>query len=138
MFMSLAARGEGCGGEMVARGLRYSIKGVDKPSGTTRWFGRNLRASGFGVPSVWMKMVRTPLPTPASPGAVAGRARSCTRGREEDVAVGSWVRTVLRGRVHRGAAREVVSVADRVRVASVRDTTRGALEDAMTQFRKLD
>lgn len=43
---------------MVLRGLRYSMKGVGRFSGSTRWLGRNLIASGFGVPSVWMKMVR--------------------------------------------------------------------------------
>lgn len=43
---------------MVERGLRYSMKGVVSCSGSTRWFGRNLRASALGVVSVWMKMVR--------------------------------------------------------------------------------
>jgi len=52
MFMSFAAKGEGYGGAMVARGLRYSMKGVGSVGGTTGWFGRNLRASGFGVFSV--------------------------------------------------------------------------------------
>jgi len=56
--MSWAASGDGCGGEMVERGVRYSMKGVDTFSGRTRWLGRNLRASGLGVFSVWMKIVR--------------------------------------------------------------------------------
>jgi hypothetical protein len=42
----------------VERGLRYSRKGDDIDSGRTRWFGLNLRASAFGVGSVWMNMVR--------------------------------------------------------------------------------
>lgn len=52
---------------MVLRGLRYSINGVGRFSGRMRWLGRNFSASGFGVPSVWMKIVRRPraLGTPA-------------------------------------------------------------------------
>lgn len=61
MFISLAARGEGYGAEIVDRGFIYSMKGVLKSSGTTLWFGMNLRASAFGVFSVWMKIVRTPV-----------------------------------------------------------------------------
>lgn len=34
------------------------MKGAEMPSGNTRWFGRNLRASALGVVSVWMKIVR--------------------------------------------------------------------------------
>lgn len=45
---------------MVSRGDRYSMKGEEMLSGTMRWFGRNFRASGFGVDSVWMKIVRAP------------------------------------------------------------------------------
>jgi hypothetical protein len=65
----------------------YSMNGVDRPSGSTRWLGRNLSASGLGVFSVWMKIVRLP------PAAAAGRRRvdGWWRGwrvgrREEDVA----------------------------------------------------
>jgi hypothetical protein len=68
MFISLAAKGEGCGGEIVDRGFRYSINGVLILSGTMRWLGKNLRASGLGVFSVWMKIVRTLLPGPETPG----------------------------------------------------------------------
>jgi hypothetical protein len=68
MFISWAASGEGWGGAMVERGERYSMKGVARPSGRTRWLGRNLRASGLGVFSVWMKMVRR---------AVRGRSGHC-------------------------------------------------------------
>ena len=60
MLSSFAARGEGYGGEMVERGLRYSMKGAEMFSGRTRWLGMNLRASGLGVFSVWMKIVRMP------------------------------------------------------------------------------
>jgi hypothetical protein len=63
MFISFAARGEGCGGDIVERGFKYSINGVDMSGGMMRWFGRNLSASGFGVLSVWMKIVRAPLGT---------------------------------------------------------------------------
>ena len=52
------ARGEGWGGCSVERGVRYSRNGVGKFSGRIRWLGLNLRASGFGVSSVWMKIVR--------------------------------------------------------------------------------
>lgn len=45
---------------MVERGVIYSIKGVDNPIGRMRWFGTNLSASGFGVFSVCMKMLRVP------------------------------------------------------------------------------
>jgi hypothetical protein len=58
MLSSCAASGEGCGGASVERGLRYSRKGDDIDSGRTRWLGLNLRASAFGVGSVWMNMVR--------------------------------------------------------------------------------
>ncbi len=44
--MSEAARGEGCGGDSVERGERYSTKGAGKDSGSTRWLGRNLSACG--------------------------------------------------------------------------------------------
>lgn len=44
MLSSLAASGEGCGGARVDLGDKYSKKGVEKPSGKTRWLGRNLRA----------------------------------------------------------------------------------------------
>jgi hypothetical protein len=43
---------------MVLRGDMYSMKGVVRVAGRTRWLGRNLRASGLGVGSVWMKIVR--------------------------------------------------------------------------------
>jgi hypothetical protein len=76
--MSLAARGEGYGAEIVERGFRYSTNGVLRLSGTTRWFGRNLRASAFGVLSVWMKILRLP------PTAKFGKRRCRGRiGREE-------------------------------------------------------
>jgi hypothetical protein len=58
MFISWAASGDGCGGAMVDRGFRYSMKGVVRPSGRIRWLGRNLSASALGVLSVWMKMLR--------------------------------------------------------------------------------
>ena len=74
MFKSCAARGDGCGGASVERGERYSINGLERPSGRIRQFGRNLRAysgisyrardsdceptSAFGVFSVCMKMFR--------------------------------------------------------------------------------
>lgn len=44
ILSSLAARGEGCGGARVDLGDKYSKKGVGKPSGKTRWLGRNLSA----------------------------------------------------------------------------------------------
>lgn len=44
ILSSLAASGEGCGGASVDLGDKYSKKGVEKPSGRTRWLGKNLRA----------------------------------------------------------------------------------------------
>lgn len=58
--MRLWARGDGYGGARVDLGLRYSIKGDDSPGGSMGWFGRNLSASGFGVFSVWMKILLLP------------------------------------------------------------------------------
>src|SRR3569833_3945293 len=80
MAMSCAARGDGWGGAMVERGLRCSTKGAAIAAGSTRWLGRNLRASGFGVLSVWMKMVRRPpslllLESSHDEDAAAGRSR---------------------------------------------------------------
>lgn len=40
------------------RGDKYSRNVEGMSSGMTAWFGRNLRASGLGVSSVWMKIVR--------------------------------------------------------------------------------
>ena len=77
-FNNLAARGEGCGGASVERGVKYSRKGEDRFSGSTRVLGLNLsafrslvstcqvgllvisRTSGFGVSSVWMNIVLRP------------------------------------------------------------------------------
>jgi hypothetical protein len=61
MFINCAASGDGCGGARVDRGLRYSRKGDESPGGRIGWFGRNLRASAFGVFSVWMKILRLPV-----------------------------------------------------------------------------
>ena len=44
----------------MERGLRYSRNGLERPGGRMGWLGRNLRASGFGVFSVCMKMLRLP------------------------------------------------------------------------------
>jgi hypothetical protein len=33
MFINFAANGEGCGGAIVDRGFKYSIKGVESPAG---------------------------------------------------------------------------------------------------------
>lgn len=53
------------------------MKGVGISSGRTRWFGINLSASGFGVFSVWMKIVREPR------GANEGAVRDvASTGRE--------------------------------------------------------
>ncbi len=60
IFIKLAANGEGCGGASVERGVRYSMNGDDSPGGSIGWFGRNLRASGFGVFSVCIKIVLQP------------------------------------------------------------------------------
>lgn len=64
---------------MVLRGLRYSMKGVGRFSGRMRWLGRNLSASGLGVPSVWMKIVRRPPRIAGNPGR-----RGCVNGRDTD------------------------------------------------------
>lgn len=45
---------------MVERGFKYSTNGVGNSGGKTGWFGRNLRASGLGVFSVWMNILRVP------------------------------------------------------------------------------
>jgi len=50
---------------MVERGFMYSMKGVANPGGKIGWLGRNLSASGLGVFSVWINMVRLP-PTAAA------------------------------------------------------------------------
>ena len=65
MFINSAASGEGCGGAIVDLGLRYSRNGDDSVDGRIGWLGRNLRASGFGVFSVWIKIVLLP-PTDAA------------------------------------------------------------------------
>lgn len=44
MLRSWAARGDGCGGARVERGLRYSRNGEEMFSGRTRWLGLNFRA----------------------------------------------------------------------------------------------
>lgn len=44
----------------MARGFRYSRNGEDRPGGSIGWFGKNLRASGLGVFSVCMKILRLP------------------------------------------------------------------------------
>lgn len=62
---------------MVDRGLRYSMNGVLRSSGTTRWFGRNLRASALGVFSVCIKMLR--VPPMARFGSTARRERDGRR-----------------------------------------------------------
>jgi len=51
------------------------MKGMVTSGGSTRWFGRNLRASGLGVVSVWMKMLRVPR------GADLGSVEECRLGR---------------------------------------------------------
>lgn len=50
------ARGEGCGGERVERGLRYSMKEEGKSSGRTRLFGLNLTAWGILVLGMEMEL----------------------------------------------------------------------------------
>lgn len=37
------------------------MNGAESDSGMMRWLGMNFRASGLGVFSVWMKIVRAPL-----------------------------------------------------------------------------
>lgn len=94
-------------------------------SGITRWLGINLSASGFGVPSVWMNIVLTPLPAPARPGTVRCGTRAC--GRRPAARVGSLIWLANR-RVHCGAARTGASATGREAAASARDTNLGALE----------
>jgi hypothetical protein len=79
IFIKLAANGEGWGGASVERGVRYSIKGDDNPGGSIGWFGRNLRASGFGVFSVCMKILRLP-PTDGGRSIVEGWCKGCNDG----------------------------------------------------------
>jgi hypothetical protein len=79
IFIKLAANGEGWGGASVERGVRYSIKGDDNPGGSIGWFGRNLRASGFGVFSVCMKILRLP-PTDGGRSIVEGWCKGCNVG----------------------------------------------------------
>lgn len=79
MFIKLAANGEGCGGASVERGVRYSMNGDASPGGSIGWFGRNLRASGFGVFSVCMKMLRLPL-TDGGWSIVDGWCKGCRVG----------------------------------------------------------
>lgn len=62
------------------------MKGAEIPSGMIRWFGRNLRASGLGVFSVWMKIVRAPLGTPLKS---VFEARGLATGRAVDERFGS-------------------------------------------------
>lgn len=76
-----------------------------------------------------MNMVRTPLPIPARLGvAVLTMRCRCASGRKPEEMEGIWDRTVAIERVHRGTAREDVSVTGRVRAANVLDMV---LEDAM-------
>lgn len=70
----------------MLRGLRYSIKVVGMFSGRMRWFGINFSASGFGVPSVWMKMVRFPIAV-GIPGS-SSDCLNCRDGRAEAVSAG--------------------------------------------------
>jgi hypothetical protein len=79
MFIKFAAKGDGYGGASVERGVRYSINGVDNSGGSIGWFGRNLSASGFGVFSVWIKMLRLPL-TDVGRSIVEGWWRGCKVG----------------------------------------------------------
>ena len=51
------------------------MKGVEISGGRMGWLGRNFRASGFGVLSVCMKIVRRPLPI--VPGAAADHSFWC-------------------------------------------------------------
>jgi len=57
----------------------YSIKGDDNPGGSIGWFGRNLRASGFGVFSVCMKILRLP-PRDGGRSIVEGWCKGCNVG----------------------------------------------------------
>jgi hypothetical protein len=79
MFIRFAANGEGYGGASVERGVRYSMNGDDNPGGSIGWFGRNLRASGFGVFSVCMKILRLP-PTDGGRSIVEGWCKGCSMG----------------------------------------------------------
>jgi len=55
------------------------MKGLERPCGRIGWFGRNLRASGLGVFSVCIKMLRVP-PTAASFSILEGRFKGCKVG----------------------------------------------------------
>lgn len=74
---------------MVARGLRYSIKGAAMPSGKTWWLGKNLRASALGVFSVWIKMERRPRPASDQLGWWADE-EPCVRGRLDEEEEEMW------------------------------------------------
>ena len=130
IFMSCAASGDGYGGAMVERGVRYSMKGVDISAGRTRWFGRNLSASGFGVFSVWMKMVRAPRPGLESAGAAA-RARGARLGlclvwRKEDSG------RVLRWRTDRQLGTSVAAGSEfKLELGSLRAIRRTIRDDAI-------
>lgn len=80
IFINSAANGEGCGGAIVDRGLRYSRKGDDNVVGSIGWLGRNLRASGFGVFSVWINIVRLPPTDAAGWSKLVGWWRGCNEG----------------------------------------------------------
>ena len=80
IFISCAASGDGCGGARVDLGFIYSMNGDESPGGRIGWFGRNLRASGFGVFSVWMKMLRLPL-TEGGFTIIEGWCKGCKVGR---------------------------------------------------------
>lgn len=77
----------------MERGVRYSIKGDDNPGGSIGWFGRNLRASGFGVFSVCMKILRLP-PTDGWRSIIEGWCKGCIVGLDlefDGVTAGSLV-----------------------------------------------
>ena len=115
----------------MERGLRYSRKGLERPGGRMGWLGRNFRASGLGVFSVCMNMLRLPPTAAAGLSMLEGWCRGCSVGLErafEAAIAGSLVlwctfRQVLgwrmgsegfdgRGFVNRGAAaREIFLVA---------------------------
>lgn len=83
------------------------MKGVEMVSGMIRWLGMNLRASGLGVFSVWIKIVRAPLGRPRK-NVFRGVDRAS--GRAVDDRLGSRdaverARDVLGAAVARGSAR---------------------------------
>jgi hypothetical protein len=110
---------------MVERGLRYSTNVAGKPSGRTRWPGRNLRASGLGVVSFWIKKVRAPREGPPRDHAVECGGIG-ERRRAWDRTAGALETRVLAGLRHCRSAREGSDVAGAECVAGRR--SRSAIE----------